>query len=1040
MAFIRNCLLIIVFTCCMLRAGAQAIYYPSHSSQMLKSTAGDLAMLLQRAIPSSQFTVQEYAAMPSTGIILVYDSTINSNQSCKVESDGITFIKFSAAQDNGLHFGIYQYLHQAGFRFYLPGSIWEIIPVLSSPYKMISTTFSCNFKYKNWSISGGCNRWAMDNNTNYSWDTYFGENGHNWALYQRRNGMAGEYHFAGHRGDLMNGTYLSVLQNNPCYVACYNGSRNTNAQSVPDIHNNSAMQLWSNTIEQKYTLDKNIIYGNTALYANYYRNFDYYSKLIGIEVPDGANWGNSKDNNTCSSIDYPKESDQNFMLANNTAERINATYPDKHFQVYAYATHSDVPSTSILINKNIDIQVIPEVYQLETSTNGMRNRWYNRSANVSEYHYLNLSDWTGETPWYNWSDLKTTLEIARIKKSQGLMWETSPAKFGTLPYLLAANNNLNEGISIDSTLHEFCDAMFAGANNTIFNLLQLWGDKESAPDRYKMQLYLQLIQTAMQQTNGADANVKNRIRELKAYLHYMVLYFDLAKDDQHKISREAKDAALCIYLAKISKMQLVNSYYLVAIIANRYHVTSSFYLQYNNANGSAYLNGNLPLLSAGEIDNVFLQDINNYSNHVEQFNLLSAAACKSSFSSAGITPTAKINAKILYTNGMNYYNKTAFNFIAPAAGSISIHYTPHFYMTGKGNINFLVESADRTLEILKDFTIDNSSTDGTLTVNIPAAGNYILFVTSKYQSAVDITITTNGNYFYKQGAFLGNSTENYRTDTTSFPGIFYIPAGLKKVYFFVNNSISSGKYASAETIGKSFNIKDNKGMLVTPRFVTPKDSSLFYLEIPESAGGTFWQVTKMEQYRLQFINISNLLWFARQNTGCSKINFAISVLKGNGKCITRLIADADPATLKWEISDKGRNLKFENLSVIVLPETPSKNAIISLTSGNNCSITKRIGDDENLVREMEACNKEFKQTDITQAPVIYPNPSTGVFKILQNGAVLTAGELMVTNSQGVQVGHFKDVKQFNISNLASGIYWYRLTAKGSSFSGKLMKQ
>jgi len=100
-------------------------------------------------------------------------------------------------------------------------------------------------------------------------------------------------------------------------------------------------------------------------------------------------------------------------LANFTAQKILAKYPTKRFQLYAYSGHADVPSSSITINKNIDIQLIPGVYQMESSTNGLRNRWYNRSTNVSEYQYLNLSGWSGETPSFKWSEIKTTLQIAK---------------------------------------------------------------------------------------------------------------------------------------------------------------------------------------------------------------------------------------------------------------------------------------------------------------------------------------------------------------------------------------------------------------------------------------------------------------------------------------------------------------------------------------------------------------------------------------------------------------------------------------------------
>jgi len=94
-------------------------------------------------------------------------------------------------------------------------------------------------------------------------------------------------------------------------------------------------------------------------------------------------------------------------------------------------------------------------------------------------------------------------------------------------------------------------------------------------------------------------------------------------------------------------------------------------------------------------------------------------------------------------------------------------------MPGKGYINFLVESADKVLQIVKDFSIDNNSAAGTLKVDLPQGGNYILTIVSKYKSAVQLSITTNGNYFYKNGLFLGNKTESYKADMSSLPGYFY---------------------------------------------------------------------------------------------------------------------------------------------------------------------------------------------------------------------------------------------------------------------------
>ena len=1043
MAFIRNCFVISVMMLSVLFTNAQTVSYPSLSSQLLKATAADGAMLLQKAA-GGQFTTAVYTGMPVSGIIFIYDSTITSNQACRVVSDGQNFIKFYAAQDNGLCFGFYQYLQQLGFRFYQPGSIWEIIPSLTSAYKKTDTVYSSSFKYNSWFISGGHARWVMDNNNNYGWETYAGENGHNWALYQRRNGMTGEYRFEGHRSGILTGANISTWQNNPCYVASFNNSRTVNEQSVPDVHSNAAMNLWAGTIEQKYTQYRNSIINNAAFYVNQYRSLNYYYKNIGIEVPDGAKWGNTINDQACNTMGYAKESDQQFTLANHTAQKINAVYPQARFQLYAYSTHADVPSASVVINNNLDIQLIPAVYQNLTSTNGLRNRWYNRSKNISEYNYLNLADWSGETPAFYLDAFKATIQIAKDKKSQGLVWETSPAKFASLPYLLAANKSLISNVDIDKTLQEFCDNMFADAGKTIYDLLQLWADNKSmgggTSNRYKVPLYLQILTQAQEQVKNAPEIVKERLRELKAYLHYMTLYYNWVADQRTNNEKMEKAAELCVYLAKINKLQLVNSYYLITSITRKYPAGSSFYLAYNPVNGTAYQNGNMALISSTEIENDFQADKTRYNGLIRDYKFESASLIKQRFEPGNIVAQKTINVELKYTNGLDFYNRCEFFIHAPAAGSFNIKYTPTFDMPGKGYLNFLVESADEALEIVEDLSIGQDAKAGTLKVSLPRAGTYKLTVSSKYKSAVDLEISTNKNYFYKSGAFFGKTTELYKNNI-GMPGYFYIPTGINRVYFSLGNSYDATTgFASAEKISNAFAIQDNNGKTLTVRSVTPNDSALFYIDIPANAVGKFCRVTKKANYDLIFSNISNYVWYAGPSPQpCSNANFTIKVINRKGNCITQLTAVSNSGQFAWEITDLGKTYTFGNQRTIELPESSSPNAVVTLTNGENCAVTKKISNDESYLRAKEACALGGPIPGASIMPVIYPNPSTGIFKCVQNGMELTANQVFITNAQGRSVAVFYNIQQFNISNVPAGMYWYKMLVNDEAFSGKLIK-
>ncbi|MCC7378267.1 MAG: T9SS type A sorting domain-containing protein, partial [Chitinophagaceae bacterium] len=367
-------------------------------------------------------------------------------------------------------------------------------------------------------------------------------------------------------------------------------------------------------------------------------------------------------------------------------------------------------------------------------------------------------------------------------------------------------------------------------------------------------------------------------------------------------------------------------------------------------------------------------------------------------------------------------------------------YNPVFNLPGKGYINFLVEKIGGKLQVLNDVTIGYTDKPGELLVQIPAAGTYKFTITSKYQSTVDIQIDAGKNIFYKSGTFFGNTTEIY-TDVNNMPGYFYVPAGIDKVYFSISNSNPGGNgFASPEKINKEFEIKDNDGNSITARFVTSKDSALFYIPIPEGSRGKFCRITKKSNYGLLFSNISNYLWYAQPKpTPCKNSNFTISVLKIKENCITRLTANNISANYEWHVNDNGNNFTYSGQPIIDLPANSSPNTSITLTTDNNCSTTKKLKEDKNYLQAIQACAAGATLPGATGKPVIYPNPTTGYFTCMMNGVQLKADELNILNVQGTRVADFNQANGFNIGNLPAGIYWYKLKVKEKEYSGRLIK-
>ena len=715
--------------------------------------------------------------------------------------------------------------------------------------------------------------------------------------------------------------------------------------------------------------------------------------------------------------------------------------------MYAYDTHADVPSTKIIIDENIDIQVVPTAFQNESSAKGLLSRWYSRTKNISEYHYLNLPEWSGETPSFYVKDLKTTLQRLKTKKAQGIVWQASPAKFASLPFLLAANASLKDDKDFDKTLQEFCDNLFGSGSKTIYRLLQMWGDDKTVmlsngiqDNKYKLPLYFDLVNKAAVETANDAGIIKERMNELKAYLHYMVLYYDWICGQETYEERSNKAAALCKYLAQINRTKIVNSYFLIANVVNKYSDRDQIYSQYHISKGTAYQDGSIQLITGEEINKNFQDDLIIQNKGGSDFVLESAEQIKSFFESRRMAPLEKIKVKINYTYAKDYSARTEFYFIANAAGKFSIQYKPSFYMPGKGYINFTVEDINKELGIIKDFSINHHSGEGVLNITVPVAGTYKFSIVSKYKSALDLEITTNGNYFYKNGPYLGNTTENYRPDLSSLPGYFHVPPGVKRIYFSINNSNPGGKgFVSPEEIDKAFVFKNNDGIMVAPQLVNVSDSAFFYLDVPEANSGSFWQAYKMEQYRLAFANISNLQWYARRKP-CSSLDFSVEIQKKSGECITRLKAINSNQINTWKILDAERAYEYTDQLTLDLPVFISPNASITLTDQSGCLITKRLADLPGYLKNKATCADGAAIPDAAVNMVVYPNPGTGIFKCGKDGGLLFADNITVFTIAGIRVAYFTNTPTFNISNLPAGIYLYQIVVNKSSFRGKLVKQ
>ena len=345
----------------------------------------------------------------------------------------------------------------------------------------------------------------------------------------------------------------------------------------------------------------------------------------------------------------------------------------------------------------------------------------------------------------------------------------------------------------------------------------------------------------------------------------------------------------------------------------------SIYQQFNTTNGSAYQTGNLQPLSDADIELDFQNDLNRLLSAAGPYRFNGLEETAAAMDRHGLQPLEEIKVKIGYTHGKNYTHRSEFFIYAKKAGRFSVQYVPRFDMTEQGSINITVEWLDHPLGVLTDFTIGRNQGAGNLEVNLPGPGVYRMSVVSKFQAAVALNILTRGHYFLKHDAYLGNTVENYRAHPESLPGYFFIPPGIDRVQFSLNNSNPAGMgHAGEATVNETFRFIGPDTKPLKARLMNGKDSALFFLPVPANSDGMFFRAEKMEQYRMCLANVSNFYWYARKKDCCETTESKDLIAYPNpGPGIYRFSRAGEPV-LVWGDSRIGNVLYRDFRPVAVL--------------------------------------------------------------------------------------------------------------------------
>ncbi len=792
----------------------------------LEKTAKDVANLLNLASGTSTYIDQFYSGtLPTAGIILHIDTlweTSKRLQYCTITGNGTNKLIFTASTSGGVRFGIYSYLAELGFKFYAPGDLWQKIPNVSSPFQNINKTYETTREVHEWFNSGGNGYAPLVDSTGAILDQ-------KQEIYMLRNNMINEYAVGGHVGESWVEDRKSFLLANPCWVAEYDSAHIPTPGAMPSIFNTAAMMDYAD-----YAASQQTSYVGSRDVTNRSR--------ISIEAADGTRWGNTA--TSCGVTSWPSGSEQQFTLANFATNHLKSkiTFPFKT-TCYAYAEHPDPPTFSL----DTSIQVgIANGYQTNASPFGQLHRWKNKhivngKPAIFEYEYFNLASGNGQPPYASMKYMADQAKRINLWNTLGVFHESTNSIFASCLYLNAYQKSLMDGSDFKTNFNGTITDLFPGSKSAVMELYELWGNENAVlnggllfENAKRFPHYFSLISKIDSLASGTEEI--QRVRMLKAYMHYMVLQTDMAISSDDSLTRDPKVQTLCNYLASVWLTGIVNSYQQINISLSAVGVKQStidywsqVYVDSNNVFlGFNYKPGPFianPPITDNQIDANFVADKNLFAPYcdyayIEPHDIVNEACL------AGLIPKDTIFTTIQGQNSssITYYID------ASGPGSVRFRYNKSAaFANHKAQIIF--DSQDGLYSFSKSI---DSTQSGIIDLIIPKSGEYLLGILYRDSLKMDVEIISNGNYVYKNTPIYPLEYETY-PDSISSPRFIYVPRNIKQLYFTVyfhfNDTITASEYQFRKADGTKPPVK-----------ISAVDSSQYYVEVDSANAGKFWQL------------------------------------------------------------------------------------------------------------------------------------------------------------------------------------------------------
>jgi hypothetical protein len=830
----KNKLLLLVLLCCcaLLPVLAQPItvyYTPVQKPAIVwdeyhytfdpKDLAEDMAALLQQAtgIP---MVAAPYHSKAVTGIFLLLDSTekYSAREAAVVSCNGSNILRIVSRYANGLSYGAYTYLDKLGFKFYLPGKAWTIVPKLASAFNkpIAQQEWKPYFKHRTCGISGGmAGVTGLDEKRNNTME---------WYKWYRRNRMGSEYMgIAGHIGELFNMMHQKEIEKDPSIVAPEDGTNRKYSLSAKlDPLNEKGINLFANWIVQQYKAQKQIT-------PSYMPAMSYQS----VDPGDGLGYCHTP---ACDNR-FKSVSDQAFYIANLAAKKIATAYPGTGVSLYAYTERTDTPS--IKIEPNVHVEIVASAFHNVASPAALIARWAKKTKNLTLYDYINIGVWSKEEPFFNLSEYVQYLNYAKNQQINGFTFEAAPAKFssGILQYFIL--KYLNEPYSdVQQEFEQFCRNCFGKAATPINQMMQEWyfSNVKLATNYDQNTFYedeLGRFFGYLEQASASEgsAAVQQRLDELKAYTVYLTKHFEYWYDDvaiaavpNKQAQRKQKAADILDYTWKLYNRMIFHNTQFNDVMRWYFPEDAAFNQQWNYYTNPTFAKYAKPFDATAD----YRLALKNY---------LPKAGPRYSITDSFLAKVAKLTPDSIRLRLVDEEAFGMFRFglpvYCPAPGKFTVQFEagttkkPNSKMPSTGFVTIM--SQDYTY--LKETYLQQGQTRGILVFDLPKKGHYVLWLAQNNATGFAYTIRPGKNLVYinkkaipMNGIMLLDVPSN--KEKTNEQLAFYVPR-VDSVHYTMLNADCVNYVQLYNARGKALPQSDKQATFKISVAIPPTDANNF---------------------------------------------------------------------------------------------------------------------------------------------------------------------------------------------------------------------